>query len=134
MRLEMRESSVVEQGSKGGAGGGLHLLGEWYECAAPRALLEDAARLRRLCLSSAADAGLRVLGHLFQQGSPTGVAGAMLLADSHLTIRTRPDDQSVTVDVFVGGQARNPRFKARALYGLIKERLMPEQENVEQIG
>src|SRR6185436_5153649 len=110
MRIEMRESSVVEHGSKVGAGGGLHLLGEWYECAAPRALLEDAARLRRLCLSSAADAGLRVLGHLFQQGSPTGVAGAMLLADSHLTIRTRPDEQSVTVDVFVGGQARNPRF------------------------
>ncbi|MET0919211.1 MAG: S-adenosylmethionine decarboxylase [Burkholderiales bacterium] len=134
MRLKMREGSVVEQGPKVAAGGGLHLLGEWLECAAPRALLEDAARLRRLCLVSASDAGLRVLGHLFQQGSPAGVAGAILLVDSHLTIRTRPDDRSVTLDVFVGGQARNHRFKARALYGLIKERFMPEQENVEQIG
>jgi hypothetical protein len=40
----------------------------------------------------------------------------------------------VTFDVFVGGEALNSRFKARALYALIKERLMPEQENVEQIG
>ena len=130
----MRESSVVEKGPKVGTRGGLHLLGEWHECAAPRALLEDAARLRRLCLLSAADAGLRVQGDLFRQGSATGVAGAMLLADSHMTIHTRPDEQSVTVDVFVAGQARNHRLKARALYGLIKERLMPEHENVEQIG
>lgn len=130
----MLEGTVVEHWPNAGMGGGLHLLGEWYECAGQRALLEDTARLRRLCLLSAGDAGLGILGHLFRESSPQGVAGAILLTESHLAIRTRLDERSVMLDLFVAAQMRHSRLKARTLYSLLKEALMPKRENFRQIG
>lgn len=134
MNTMIRESKVVERWPMDGAGSGLSLLGEWYGCGVRRALLEDAAHLRRLCLFAAESAGLRIMAHLFHQLSPSGVAGTILLAESHLAIHTWPDERSATLDVFVGTRSRNNRAKARAIYSFLRDGLMPDKENFLQVA
>ncbi len=128
-----RESKVIELWPKHGANSGLHLLVEWFGCTGSATLLEDSAPLRRLCLVAAETAGLPILAELFHRRDPSGVMGAILLPDSHLTIHTSPREQTVTLDVYVGMEARNNRAKARAVYGLLKEGFMPDKENLLQV-
>jgi S-adenosylmethionine decarboxylase len=129
-----RESKVVELWPKQGTNSGLHLLVEWYGCAGSARLLEDSAPLRRLCLIAAETAGLPIVAELFHRRDPAGVVGVILLPDSHLTIHTSPQEHTVTLDVFVGMQARNNRAKARAVYGLLKDGFKPDKENLLQIN
>lgn len=129
-----RESKVIELWPKQGTNSGLHLLVEWYGCAGPARLLEDSAPLRRLCLVAAETVGLPIVAELFHRRDPAGVVGVILLPDSHLTIHTSPREHAVTLDVFVGMQARNNRVKARAVYGLLKDGFQPDKENLLQIN
>ena len=128
-----RESKVVELWPKQGANGGLHLLVEWFGCAAST-LLEDCAPLRRLCLIAAETAGLPILAELFHPREPSGVIGVLVLPDSHVTIHTWPGDGAVTLDVFVGLHARNNRAKARAVYVRLKDGFKPDKENLLQVN
>jgi hypothetical protein len=49
---------------------GIHLLGEWYECPAHTPEFTRAASLRALCLDSAREAGLTIVGDSFHQFAP----------------------------------------------------------------
>jgi len=129
-----RESKVIELWPTQGTNSGLHLLVEWFGCAGSAALMEDAAPLRRICLVAAETAGLPILAELFHGRDSSGVIGAILLSDSHLTIHTSPKEHSVTLDVFVGTQERNSRTKARAVYGLLKDAFKPGKENLLQVN
>ena len=130
----LREGNVIGLWPQCGASGGVHLLAEWYGCGVPRALIEDAARLRRLCLSAAQGADLPVVDQLFCQRAPAGVNGMMLLGESHLAIHTWPDVRCVSLDVFVGRPYRNPRARAHAVHAFLKEGLMPSKENLLQVN
>ena len=110
------------------------MLGEWYGCTARRALLEDAAHLRRLCRFAADGAGLRALADHFHQCTPKGVAGIILLNESHLVVHTWPADRSVTLDIFVSLHASDNRVKARAVYSYLRDGLKPEKENLLQVN
>ena len=127
-----RESKVVELWPKQGPNGGLHLLVEWFGCAAST-LLEDSAPLRRLCLVAAETAGLPILAELFHHREPSGVIGVLVLPDSHVTIHTWPREGTVTLDVFIGLHARNNRTKARAVYGRLKDAFKPDKEHLLQV-
>ena len=129
-----RESKVIELWPTHGTNSGLHLLVEWFGCAGSAKLLEDAAPLRQVCLVAAETAGLPILAELFHGSDTSGVVGAVLLADSHLTIHTSPKEHAVTLDVFVGTQERNSRAKARAVYGLLKDAFKPGKENLLQVN
>ncbi len=129
-----QESEVIELWPAAQTNSGIHLLIEWFGCEGAPALLRDAAPLRGLCLAAVGDAELPVLAELFRQREGGGVTGIMLLAESHLTIHTRPDARSVALDVFVGASARHNRPKAHAVHATLRAALRPDKENFLQVN
>ena len=78
---------------------GIHLLGEWYGCAADLPEMTRAGPLRTLCLRVSEASGMNIVGDRFFQFEPQGVTGTVLLAESHLAIHTWPEHGFVTIDV-----------------------------------
>jgi S-adenosylmethionine decarboxylase len=129
-----QEISATEQWSTGSASQGLRLLGEWFQCRGQRELFVNAQALRGVCRAAAQNAGLTVVGELFHPFPHSGVTGTLVLADSYLVINTRPEDRSVTLDVFIIDHVPADRLKAHALYSSLRDRLSPEKENYLQIN
>lgn len=71
--------------------------------------VDDPARLkqvepwRELLSQAAADSGANVLSRHFHQFQPYGVTGILLLAESHLSLHTWPEEGLATVDIFTCG-------------------------------
>jgi S-adenosylmethionine decarboxylase proenzyme len=86
---------------------GLHLTADLSGCAPAAAAMTQAEALRTLCLDAARSAGLTPVGELFHRftplapGTPPGVTGVLLLAESHLAVHTWPERGAVTLDVYV---------------------------------
>src|SRR5437879_13666287 len=80
---------------------GIHLLGEWYGCAADIPEMTRVQPLRTLCLRASEASGMTIVGNSFFQFEPQGVTGTVLLAESHLAIHTWPEHGFVTIDVYV---------------------------------
>lgn len=84
---------------------GQHLLADFHGIAA--SVLRDAAGLEKLLTEAALQAGARVLFsrfHVFGEGG--GVTGVVLLAESHISIHTWPEEGFAAADVFMCGDAR----------------------------
>jgi len=111
---------------------GIHLLGEWFECADTPAFT-DAATLRAVCLEATARAGLTAVGERFHQFEPQGVTGTVLLAESHLAIHTWPEDNFATVDVFVCNYLHDNTVKANRLLEFLREALQPQRVHEQSI-
>lgn len=85
---------------------GLHLTADLYDCRCDRALLTDAILLGQACRTAVTGAGLTRVAERFHafphcDGQPSGVTGALLLAESHLAVHTWPERRGVTLDVYV---------------------------------
>jgi S-adenosylmethionine decarboxylase len=104
---------------------GIHLLGEWYECAADTPEFTRAGALRAACLEASRVAGLTIVGDAFHQFEPQGVTGTVLLAESHLAIHTWPEHAFVTIDVYVCNLASDNSAKALALFRSLERLLRP---------
>ena len=105
---------------------GIHLLGEWFDCADTLAFSE-APVLRALCLELTERAGLSAVGERFHQFAPRGVTGTVLLAESHLAIHTWPEERFANVDVFVCNFQHDNTAKATRLLDLLREALAPKR-------
>ena len=112
---------------------GIHLLGEWYECPAHTPEFTRAASLRALCLDSAREAGLTIVGDSFHQFEPQGVTGTVLLAESHLAIHTWPEFGFASIDIYTCGTEINPwraynymvkKFKSKSMTAVEMKRGM----------
>ena len=104
---------------------GIHLLGEWFECAAGTPVLTEAEALRQLCLAATRDAGLTAVADRFHQFTPHGVTGTVLLAESHLAIHTWPETGCVSVDVYVCNYTSDNTGKAERLFDTLRRALNP---------
>lgn len=80
---------------------GHHWLMDLSGCAGNRQLLENAQALEAVLPAAARQAGMQVVGQVFHQFAPTGVTGAVILAESHVTIHTWPQEGFVAIDVYV---------------------------------
>lgn len=111
---------------------GLHLTADLHGCADDRAALTDPQALRTLCLSSVAAAGLTPVGELFHRFAPAvpggaaGVTGVVLLAESHLAVHTWPEQQAVTLDVYVCNFGADNSARARQLLAALVEAFAPQ--------
>ena len=94
----------------------LHLMGNLHTCRAERTLLEQAEVLRQLCVSLVQATGLTVVGDYFHQFPSGGVTGTIVLAESHVALHTWPEDDYVTLDVFVCNLHQDNRDKAQRLF------------------
>ncbi len=85
---------------------GLHLTADLRGCRCAPAWLLDAALLGRACTEAVRNAGLQPVDQIFHSFPPTvlgpgGVTATVLLAESHLCVHTWPEQQAVTLDVYV---------------------------------
>ena len=87
---------------------GTHLLAD-LSGVAP-ALLTSCARIDALLRTAAQAAGARILhSHFHAFGPGLGVTGVVLLAESHISIHTWPEQEFAAVDIFMCGAAQPQR-------------------------
>jgi S-adenosylmethionine decarboxylase len=105
---------------------GLHILIDLYGGKA----CGDQAALRAAMIGAAQAAGASVLScHLHGFGDTGGVTGVALLAESHISIHTWPEQDYAAVDIFMCGRA-----DARAAADYIKAALAPARVDVTEIA
>ena len=99
---------------------GLHLTADLRGCrCAPQRML-DAAALSLACTDAVRAAGLQAVDQLFHTfpstaHGPGGVTATVLLAESHLCVHTWPEQNAVTLDVYVCNFGADHSAKAQAL-------------------
>ena len=85
---------------------GTHILLDLRAC--DNALLNDVAEVRRAMLDAAVAANATIIGESFHAFSTIGVSGAVIIAESHLTIHTWPEYGFAAVDIFTCGATLRP--------------------------
>ena len=111
---------------------GLHLTADLRECACDAFWLTDASRLGERCLGLVESAGLQAVGQLFHTFpatalGPSGVTATVLLAESHLCVHTWPEQNAVTLDVYVCNFGGDHSAKAQALMTALIDLFAPAQ-------
>ena len=66
-------------------------------------LLQRVEPLRAMLLAATRESGATILADHFHQFEPHGVTGVLLLAESHLSVHTWPEEGLITMDVFTCG-------------------------------
>lgn len=110
---------------------GLHLVADLSGCQAPRLYLLDEQVLLEACLKAVQASGLRAVGqlavrfpappvpdgaHHTRDGNPAGgVTATILLAESHLCVHTWPENDAVTLDIYVCNRSADHSAKAQWL-------------------
>lgn len=96
---------------------GRQLIAEFYEC--PADLLTNHGAIEQAMNDAARHCGATIVDSVFHLFNPYGVSGAVIIAESHLTIHTWPEYGYAAVDVFTCGDTVDPAdavsFLARAL-------------------
>ncbi|MHB1666048.1 adenosylmethionine decarboxylase [Thiomonas sp.] len=87
---------------------GKQLIAELYGC--DERLLSDADAVRVAMLEAASRARCTIVTQAFHHFSPYGVSGAVIVAESHLTIHTWPEYGYAAVDVFTCGDSADPEL------------------------
>ena len=105
---------------------GRHLIAEYYDCR--REILDDASSVRQAMLDAAHVIGATVLGENFHQFDPQGVSGTVVIAESHLSIHTWPENGYVAVDIYTCG-GLDPRIG----FELLGDRLGASSCRVQEI-
>ena len=85
---------------------GRHVLLELRDC--DPEILNNLDFLKHCLLDTAEQIGATVLGECFNQFSPQGVSGVVIISESHLCIHTWPEYGYAAVDVFTCGQTVDP--------------------------
>ena len=85
---------------------GKHCILELYQCNERK--LNDEAFLRTTVTSAAKRAGAQLLNLITHRFEPQGITGLALLAESHISIHTWPENGYAAVDVFTCGDHTMP--------------------------
>ena len=117
---------------------GLHLTGDLFDCSCPAALLTDLEKLSTLCRDATIAAGLTIVDekyHVFPDynGQPGGITGAVLLAESHLALHTWPEDDYVTLDVYVCSYSCDNSSKAEHLFNALMQAFQPADPHLHRV-
>ena len=90
-----------------------HILFDLEGCDAD--LLDDARHVRNTLFHSAILSNSRILKIEFHQFHPQGVTGFALLADSHISIHTWPENNVAKCDIFTCGEKCLPNLAVQYL-------------------
>lgn len=91
-----------------------HILFTLKGC--PYGLLDDEAHIRNVLANSATLSESTLLGIQSHKFQPQGVTAVALLAESHISIHTWPENGMAVCDVFTCGEHANPRSGAAYMY------------------
>ena len=128
MLLEMTQMNFDTE-----PGGGIQVLAEWHGCRAKSNALSSSSALRDICRDALVGAGIPVTGDDFQMAADDGIVGTVLLAESHLLIRTWPKLLIVAIDVFICHISHENRSKAHAVVDALRAIFNPVKENLLQL-
>ena len=78
----------------------------------PFDLLNDEAHIRNILVTAARVSKSTLLDVSSHQFKPHGVTAVALLAESHISIHTWPEDGNAVCDVFTCGEETSPRTAA----------------------
>ena len=92
---------------------GRHVLAELV--GVPPELLDDERFLRELLAAAVTECGATVCQVISQRFQPQGVTVLALLAESHASLHSYPENGSVFVDVFTCGERADPTLAVDAL-------------------
>ena len=98
---------------------GLHLIGDLTGCRCDPQLLLDCERFREKCVEFVKDSGLTIMDVSFHQFEGSGFTGTVVLAESHIAIHTWPEQNGLTLDVYVCNYSANNSAKARQVFEAI---------------
>lgn len=106
---------------------GIHLLADM--AGIEPGLLVDCAKIEQLLRGAATAAGAQVLhSHFHSFGAGLGVTGVVLLAESHISIHTWPENGFAAADIFMCG-ASQPHVALE----VIEDALQPEYSEVRTV-
>ena len=80
---------------------GHQIIAEFYDC--NRDSLNNVEFIRDAMVNAAENAGATIVTETFHHFSPHGVSGAVIIAESHLSIHTWPEYGYAAVDLFTCG-------------------------------
>lgn len=108
---------------------GIHILVNMYGC--PPELLERADKVSLLLNEVVSATGLTKLGENIHQFEPYGVTAVILLAESHISIHTWPEQNgSAAVDIFTCGAPNSADLAFEAL----KKRFKPSKITAQRVS
>ena len=91
--------------------------------------LDETAHIEQALIQAAAACGATVLGiNLHSFGEKSGITGVVLLAESHISIHTWPENSFVALDVFMCG-ACDPKHALPVL----REFFEPKQMKITEV-
>ena len=85
---------------------GKHVIADFQNCTTEQ--LGDLAFIENVMLAAAKQMKVTVIEHFFKQFEPHGISGAIIIAESHLTIHTWPEYGYAAVDIFTCGDSFDP--------------------------
>ncbi len=110
---------------------GTHLLLDMVGCSFQ--LLDDIDQVRSLLLKAATEARATVLGHSFHKFSPQGVSGVVVIAESHISIHTWPEQGYAALDIFTCGDHAMPYRAVEFLIDAFAPKYHQLRENIRGI-
>lgn len=82
---------------------GTHIIVEAAGCS--RETLTDPEKIEQIFMEAAKLANMTVKASHFFRFSPTGVSGAVIVAESHISIHTWPEEGYAAIDVYTCGES-----------------------------
>lgn len=98
----------------------IHIIAEFSKC--PKAPLLEASMGEAILKRVVDGSGLTSVGIRSYQFKPCGYTAAALLTESHITLHTWPEYDSVQIDIFTCGS----RSSAKKAYELLKAEFKPK--------
>lgn len=90
-----------------------HYLIELWD--ADQSKLDSVPEARQLLLEAARRARVTVLHSAFHRFNPVGVSGVVVIAESHISIHTWPEERYAAADIFTCGDRAMPEIAAQYL-------------------
>ncbi len=112
---------------------GLHIIADFFDCQSGKHLMLDAEQLKMMCQQAVRDVVLTEVNCIFHQFPMGGVTGVVLLAESHLSIHTWPENDHLTLDVFVCNYCNDNTSKAIILLESFIEVFKPDKTSQHNI-
>ena len=92
---------------------GDHYLVDLHGCKS--AVIATVEPTEEALLRAATLCGSTIIEHHFHQFPPHGVSGIILIAESHISVHTWPENGFVAVDIFTSGDTMRPEIAIEIL-------------------
>ena len=109
---------------------GLHIIANFYNCSFDFSKEQELLPFcKQLCIQN----GLSVVGQTSFLFQPQGLTFALILAESHLSIHTWPEDHNIAFDIYTCNINNDNSLKTKNVYEELKNLLRPERIDVKFI-